>query len=79
MSRQGRPGRKGDTGERGLRGEKGDKGDPGEDGAMIVSWHFDKMSYRYVARMSNGQSGPELNLREALEYFLQDVGGLSTG
>ena len=65
--------RKGEMGERGPTGPKGDLGDAGEPAAQIVTFKLDRERYRFSTFLSNGNIGPELNLRELLEYFLSQV------
>ena len=57
--------------------QKGDKGAPGEPVPQIVSFKLDRERYRFTSFLSNGNIGPELNLRELLEYFIQELGGPS--
>jgi hypothetical protein len=65
------PGKRGPAGKNGERGERGAKGDPGLSGATICGWKIDRARYLAVPLMSDGGSGPPLELRE---LFLTDAG-----
>ena len=52
------------------------KGDAGESALEIVNWHIDAPNYRAVPFMSNGQPGPELDLRALFLQCLQEVGSI---
>jgi len=75
LSKRGQRGRKGES-ITGARGERGAKGDKGESALQIVSWHIDAPHYRAVPFMSNGQPGPELDLRPLFLQLLQEVGSV---
>jgi hypothetical protein len=59
----------------GPRGERGDKGERGEPGALIVGWQIDRPTYRAFPILTDGQLGPELNLRELFEQFQVETTG----
>jgi hypothetical protein len=71
------PGKRGVAGERGPQGDRGSTGAaglPGKDAAGIVCWTIDRAAYAVTPIMSDGTSGPPLNLRELFEQFQDDVG-----
>jgi hypothetical protein len=67
-------GKRGATGEPGPRGPAGVAGPPGHDAEIIIGWAVDRTSYTVTPVMSNGSSGPPLNLRGLFEQFQDDVG-----
>jgi hypothetical protein len=69
-----RQGKRGVTGEPGPRGPIGVAGAPGHDAEIIIGWAVDRTSYTVTPVMSDGTSGPPLNLRELFEQFQDDVG-----
>jgi hypothetical protein len=71
------PGKRGVAGEKGPQGDRGPAGvagAPGKDAATIVCWTLDRASYTVSPVMSDGTSGPPLNLRELFEQFLDEAG-----
>jgi hypothetical protein len=71
------PGKRGVAGERGPQGDRGPTGaagPPGKDAATIVCWTLDRASYTVTPVMSDGTSGPPLNLRGLFEQFQDEVG-----
>jgi len=67
-------GKRGATGESGPRGPIGVAGPPGHDAEIIIGWAVDRTSYTVTPMMSDGTSGPPLNLRGLFEQFQDDVG-----
>jgi len=67
-------GKRGATGEPGPRGPIGVAGPPGHDAEIIIGWSVDRTSYTVTPVMSDGSSGPPLNLRGLFEQFQVDVG-----
>jgi hypothetical protein len=67
-------GKRGATGEPGPRGPTGVVGPPGKEAATIVCWDIDRAAYTITPVMSDGTSGPPLNLRGLFEQFLNEVG-----
>ena len=67
-------GKRGATGEPGPRGPTGVAGPPGHDAGIIIGWAVDRTSYTVTPMMSDGSSGPPLNLRGLFEQFQDDVG-----
>jgi hypothetical protein len=67
-------GKRGATGDPGPRGPIGVAGAPGHDGEIIIGWAVDRTSYTVTPVMSDGTSGPPLNLRELFVQFQDDVG-----
>jgi hypothetical protein len=71
------PGKRGVAGERGSQGDRGPAGiagPPGKDAATIASWKLDRAAYTVTPIMSDGTSGPPLNLRGLFEQFQDEVG-----
>jgi hypothetical protein len=71
------PGKRGATGERGPKGDRGPAGiagPPGKDATTIACWTLDRAAYTVTPLMSDGTSGPPLNLRSLFEQFLEEVG-----
>ena len=68
-------GKRGATGEQGPRGDTGIAGPPGKDAATLVCWTLDRAAYTVTPVMSDGTSGPPLNLRGLFQQFLDEVGG----
>jgi hypothetical protein len=68
------PGKRGIAGERGQQGDRGPAGPPGKDATTLVSWEVDRAAYAVTPLMSDGTSGPPLNLRELFQQFLDEVG-----
>jgi hypothetical protein len=71
------PGKRGGAGERGPQGDRGPAGiagPPGKDAATIVCWTLDRAAYIVTPVMSDGSSGPPLNLRGLFEQFQGEVG-----
>jgi hypothetical protein len=67
-------GKRGATGEPGPRGPIGVAGPPGHDAEIIIGWAVDRTSYTVTPMMSDGTSGPPLNLRGLFEQFQDEVG-----
>jgi hypothetical protein len=42
---------------------------------MIVGWHIDRPTYRAFSVLTEGQLGPELNLRELFEQYHEEARG----
>ena len=68
------PGKRGATGEPGPRGPAGSAGPSGVDAASVVRWNIDRAAYTVAPVMSDGSSGPPLNLRGLFEQFLVEAG-----
>jgi hypothetical protein len=71
------PGKRGVAGERGPQGDRGSTGAaglPGKDAAVIVCWTIDRAAYTVTPIMSDGSSGPPVNLRGLFEQFQDEVG-----
>jgi hypothetical protein len=71
------PGKRGIAGERGPQGDRGPAGivgPPGKNAATLVCWHIDRAAYTVTPVMSDGTSGPPLNLRGLFEQFQDEVG-----
>jgi hypothetical protein len=71
------PGKRGVAGERGPQGDRGPAGiagPPGKDATTIACWTLDRAAYTVTPLMSDGTSGPPLNLRSLFEQFLEEVG-----
>jgi hypothetical protein len=71
------PGKRGVAGERGPQGDRGPAGiagPPGKDATTIACWTLDRAAYTVTPLMSDGTSGPPLNLRSLFEQFLDEVG-----
>jgi hypothetical protein len=64
-------GRTGKPGARGPRGDEGDKAEP----VTIISWQIDRSRYRASPLWSDGQVGPNLELRGLYEQFHEETGG----
>ena len=58
----------------GPRGPAGIAGPTGVDAAAVVGWDIDRATYTVVPIMSDGSSGPPLNLRGLFEQFLDEAG-----
>jgi hypothetical protein len=72
------PGKRGVAGERGPQGDRGPAGvagRPGKDAGTVVRWDIDRAAYTVTPIMSDGTSGPPLNLRGLFQQFLDEVGG----
>jgi hypothetical protein len=60
------PGKRGIAGEKGPQGNRGPAGvagPPGKDATTLVGWDIDRSAYSVAPVMSDGTSGPPLNLR----------------
>jgi hypothetical protein len=71
------PGKRGVAGERGPQGDRGPAGiggPPGKDATTIACWKLDRAAYTATPVMSDGTSGPPLNLRGLFEQFQDEVG-----
>jgi Collagen triple helix repeat (20 copies) len=60
-------GKRGKPGEKGERGEKGECGPPGKSAPTIVDWAIEE--YRAAPIMSDGSTGPVLDLRGLFERY----------
>jgi hypothetical protein len=67
IAAQGKRGTRGEPGERGLQGP------PGRDAPSIVDWQVDRKNYRASPLMSDGSTGPSLELRALFERFVADT------
>jgi hypothetical protein len=70
------PGKRGVAGERGPQGDRGPVGIaglPGKDAATIGGWAMDRSAYTVTPVMSDGSSGPPLNLRGLFEQFVNET------
>lgn len=67
------PGKRGDKGVPGPRGEKGDRGERG-DVVTITSWKINRETYVAAPIMSDGTTGPALNLKTMFEQFQLETG-----
>ena len=65
------PGKRGRQGEPGPRGEKGERGPPGP---AIIKWEVNREAYTALPIMSDGTSGPLLELRGLFEQFYHEAG-----
>jgi hypothetical protein len=70
---QGPRGMTGAKGEYGARGPEGKTGPQGKPGATIVKWEIDRKCYSIWPVMSDGTTGPALELRGLFEQFVSDV------
>jgi hypothetical protein len=70
MSQQGK---RGVAGEKGPRGERGPQGEQGEAGATIRGWKLDRARYLATPIMSDGSSGPALELRTLFEQYQSET------
>jgi hypothetical protein len=68
------PGKRGVAGPQGDRGPAGIAGPPGKDATRIVGWAMDRIAYTVTPVMSDGSSGPPLNLRGLFEQFVDETG-----
>jgi hypothetical protein len=71
------PGKRGVAGEKGPQGDRGPAGvagPPGKQAATIVCWDIDRAAYTVTPVMSDGTSGPPMNLRGLFEQFQDEVG-----
>ena len=69
LTKQGKSGDKGAKGERGESGNAGARGERGEPGTTITGWEIDRDTFHAVPLMSDGKSGPPLELRALFEQF----------
>jgi hypothetical protein len=67
------PGKRGVAGERGPQGDRGPSGPPGKDAATVARWDIDRAAYTVTPVMSDGTTGPPLNLRGLFEQFFNEV------
>jgi hypothetical protein len=74
MCAQGKRGLVGERGPQGDRGPVGVTGPPGKEAVTLVGWDIDRAGYTATPVMSDGTSGPPLNLRELFQQFLDEVG-----
>jgi hypothetical protein len=74
LAAPGKRGAAGEGGPQGNRGSTGAAGPPGKNATAIVSWTVDRAAYTVTPVMSNGSSGPPLNLRGLFEQFLDETG-----
>ena len=68
---------RGSRGDRGLKGERGftgPRGERGQAGATIQSWQIDRALYVATPVMSDGSTGPPLELRTLFEQFIVERG-----
>ena len=68
---------RGSRGDRGLKGERGltgPKGERGQAAATIQSWQIDRALYVATPVMSDGSTGPPLELRTLFEQFIVERG-----
>jgi Collagen triple helix repeat (20 copies) len=72
---QGARGERGQKGEYGARGIQGKEGPRGKPGTTIEKWEIDRRSYTFWPVMSDGTTGPQLQLKSLFEQFLTDVKG----
>ena len=56
------------------RGPAGIAGPSGVDATAVFGWNVDRATYTVVPIMSDGSSGPSLNLRGLFEQFLDEAG-----
>jgi hypothetical protein len=61
-------------GKKGPPGSPGTNGRDGVDAPVIRGWEIDSETYVATPIMSNGRSGPTLNLRPLFEKFLVEIG-----
>jgi hypothetical protein len=66
-------GKKGDPGPSGERGARGECGPAGSAAPTIVNWEIDRQAYSATPILSNGSTGPTLNLRPLFEQFQADT------
>jgi len=67
-------GSRGDHGPKGERGLTGPKGERGQAAATIQSWQIDRALYVATPVMSDGTTGPPLELRTLFEQFIVERG-----
>ena len=67
-------GSRGDHGPKGERGLTGPKGERGQSAATIQSWQIDRALYVATPVMSDGSTGPPLELRGLFEQFVSEQG-----
>jgi Collagen triple helix repeat (20 copies) len=70
-----RQGQRGVAGEKGERGPKGDQGAPGAPGATLTirSWKIDREHYTATPVMSDGSTGPPLELRALFKQYQDET------
>jgi hypothetical protein len=68
------PGKRGVAGEKGPQAPPGLAGPSGKDAAVIVCWKIDRAAYTVTPVISDGTSGPPLNLRGLFQQFQDEVG-----
>jgi hypothetical protein len=56
-------------GQRGVAGPRGDRGLPGLSTPFIKSWTVDRAAYAVTPKMSDGSSGPILELRSLFMQY----------
>ena len=66
-------GKRGVAGERGAQGERGPKGDPAPGVTSIKGWKLDRARYVATPVMSDGSSGPSLELRGLFKQFQDET------
>jgi hypothetical protein len=67
IAAQGKRGTRGEAGERGLQGPRG------ADAPSICEWSIDPERYRATPILSDGSTGPPLELRALFERFMADT------
>jgi hypothetical protein len=60
-------------GQRGISGPRGERGLAGASAPVITSWVIDKESYSATPILSDGSSGPPLQLRELFAQFQDET------
>jgi hypothetical protein len=70
LAMRGARGRQGPSGARGLMGLRGERG---EAGPAIKSWQIDRARYVATPIMSDGSTGPALELRPLFEQFYAEA------
>jgi hypothetical protein len=77
-AKRGRPGRQGERGARGERGPAGPRGPagkPAKPGPTLTAWKIEPANFSVRPFLSDGQLGPELNLRSLFERYHVEAGG----
>jgi hypothetical protein len=60
-------------GKSGLRGERGEKGERGERAPRMNTWQIDRARYVATPVMTDGSTGPPLELRELFQQFQRET------
>ena len=66
-------GSRGDRGVQGLPGVPGQQGESGKVASLISEWQVDLKAYTITPVLTDGRTGPPLQLRDLFQQFLNDV------